>query len=176
MSALFVPLLIRETKEQLNWFNIRERVMFLRTFGRSLRNFLGQFFTNILIRLLRQKSSSKECQVFDVVNAGPLHRFTIAGKKPLLVHNSIQGGSHYLFMVMTKILCDTFKEHSIDYRPYVWDIHDCVMFTVPEEQASRAKELADGLVLARFNDAIRGSVTLRADANVVDNWWDDKRE
>ena len=93
-----------------------------------------------------------------------------------IVNSAIQGGSHYLFMVMTKILADTFKEHNIAYKPYIWDVHDCVMFTVPEEQSARAKELADGLVLARFNDAIKGSVTLRADANVVDNFWEDKKE
>ena len=93
-----------------------------------------------------------------------------------ITNSSIQGGSHYLFMVMTKVLCDVFKENGIDYRPYVWDIHDCVMFTVPKEQALRAKELADGLIIERFNEAIHGSVTLRADANIVDNWWDDKKE
>lgn len=93
-----------------------------------------------------------------------------------VVNSSIQGGSHYLFMVMTKILADTFKEHSINYKPYIWDVHDCVMFSVPTEQAARAKELADGLVLLRFNEAINGSVTLRADANVVDNFWQDKME
>lgn len=150
--------------------------MFLLIFGKNLRNFLGQFFTNILTGQHLQKTSFASCQLYDVVNAGPRHRFTVSGQQKMLVHNSIQGGSHYLFMVMTKVLCDVFKENDIDYRPYVWDIHDCVMFTVPKEQALRAKELADGLIIKRFNEAIHGSVTLRADANIVDNWWEDKKE
>jgi DNA polymerase family A len=91
-----------------------------------------------------------------------------------IINAVTQAGGHQLFMVMSKILWDTLRENNIDYRPYVVDVHDCVLFTVPEGQALRAKELADGLVLARFNDVIKGSVTLRADANIVDNWWMDK--
>lgn len=79
-------------------------------------------------------------------------------------------------MYMTMIIGDLLRKEGIDYRPYVWDIHDCVMLTVPEEQAARTKELLDGEVLRRLNEAMDGPVTFKAEANIVDNWWQDKME
>jgi hypothetical protein len=93
-----------------------------------------------------------------------------------IVNRVSQGAGHDVFMYMTMLIGELLRKEGIDYRPYVWDIHDCVMFTVPEEQAARTKELLDGEVLRRLNEVMDGPVTFKAEANLVNNWWEDKVE
>lgn len=93
-----------------------------------------------------------------------------------IVNRCVQGAGHDVFLYMTMIIGDLLRRNGIDYRPYVWDIHDCVMLTVPEEQAARTKDLLDGEVLRRLNEVMDGPVTFKAEANIVDNWWMDKAE
>jgi DNA polymerase I-like protein with 3'-5' exonuclease and polymerase domains len=68
------------------------------------------------------------------------------------------------------------KERKVNYAPYIWDIHDCVMLEVPEDQAEECKKLLDGEVLERLNYFLDGQVKLKGEANVVDNWAQDKFE
>jgi len=93
-----------------------------------------------------------------------------------IVNRSIQGAGHSVFMFMTHIVGEVLEKFGIDYRPYIWDIHDCVMLTVPEERAEETKRLMDTEVMRRLNELMAGPVAFRAEANIVDNWWQDKME
>lgn len=93
-----------------------------------------------------------------------------------IVNRVVQGGGHSVFMYLTMIIGQVLKDAGIDYRPYVWNIHDCVMFTVPTEQAEQTKNLLDGVVLDMLNKVMDGPVTFKAEANIVSSWWEDKAE
>jgi DNA polymerase I-like protein with 3'-5' exonuclease and polymerase domains len=93
-----------------------------------------------------------------------------------IVNRSIQGSGHDIFVLFNMFVERVFMRERISYAPYVWDIHDCVMLEVPEEQAQRAKELLDGPVLDELNSFLNGSVKFKGEANIVDNWAQDKFE
>lgn len=129
-----------------------------------------------LWRNLPRTNPSSSVRVYDLLNAGPRHRFSIVGKTPFVVSNCVQAAGHDCFMWLTKIVAKQLGAARIDYRPYIWDIHDCVMLTVPEEQAARAKEILDGPVLQELNQLMNGPVTFKAECNIVNNFWEDKAE
>lgn len=91
-----------------------------------------------------------------------------------IVNRSIQGSGHDIFVLLTMLAAHIFMRERISYAPYIWDIHDCVMIEVPEEQAQHAKELLDGPILEELNSMLSGSVKFKGEANIVDNWWQDK--
>lgn len=93
-----------------------------------------------------------------------------------IVNRSIQSGGHSIFVFFNMFLERIFTRHNIRYAPYIWDIHDCVMLEVPEEQAQLAKELLDGPVLDELNSFLNGSVKFKGEASIVDNWAQDKFE
>lgn len=93
-----------------------------------------------------------------------------------IVNRSIQGSGHDIFVLLNVFVERVFMRERISYAPYVWDIHDCVMLEVPEEQAAQAKQLLDGKVLDELNSFLNGSVKFKGDANIVDNWAQDKFE
>lgn len=93
-----------------------------------------------------------------------------------LVNRLVQSSGHDCFMWLTRLVAEELTSAGISYQPYIWDIHDCVMFTVPEEAAHRTKELLDGVVMRRLNELMNGPVTFKAEANLVNNFWEDKAE
>lgn len=93
-----------------------------------------------------------------------------------IINRSIQSGGHDCFILFLSLMTEVLKRHKIQYAPYIWDIHDCVMLEVPEDQAMECKKLLDGEVLEEVNYFLDGKVKLKGDANVVDNWAQDKFE
>ena len=93
-----------------------------------------------------------------------------------IINRSIQSGGHDCFILFLSLMTEVLKRHKIQYAPYIWDIHDCVMLEVPEDQAMECKKLLDGEVLEEVNSLLDGKVKLKGDANVVDNWAQDKFE
>jgi DNA polymerase I-like protein with 3'-5' exonuclease and polymerase domains len=93
-----------------------------------------------------------------------------------IVNRAIQGAGHDCFVLFLHTVAETLKERKVNYAPYIWDIHDCVMLEVPEDQAEECKKLLDGEVLERLNYFLDGQVKLKGEANVVDNWAQDKFE
>lgn len=113
-------------------------------------------------------------RVYDLKNAGPRHRFTILGSKPFVVSNCVQSGGHDCFVLYLSILSDCLRVNSIAYKPYIWDLHDAVMLTVPEDQVEDAVHIMDHLAMNLLNEKLGGKVKLKGETNVVDNWAADK--
>jgi len=93
-----------------------------------------------------------------------------------IINRSIQSAGHDAFIALVDIASQVLAEHNVDYAPYIWDIHDCVMLEVIEDDAPLAKELLDTTMLWRLNKHLDGNVKLKGTANVVENWWQDKEE
>ncbi len=71
--------------------------------------------------------------VYDILNAGPRHRFTVLGDFPMVVHNCVQG-----------LARDTFAPMILDLEasgcPVVMHTHDELTCEVPEDRAEEARE------------------------------------
>lgn len=117
-------------------------------------------------------SPKKLVRVYDIKNVGRLNRFTVVGHTPFIVHNC----GHDLFLYLLTLTAKRLTEAGIHWKPYIVDVHDAFMITVPEEQAQQAKVLIDNDILKEFNDYINGPVKLSGETNIVNNWWEDKKE
>ena len=93
-----------------------------------------------------------------------------------IINRSIQSAGHDCFIVFLAVMVEVLRKREIEYAPYIWDIHDCVMFEVPERQADECKKILDAEVLEEVNFLLDGQVKLKGAANVVNNWWEDKQE
>jgi DNA polymerase I-like protein with 3'-5' exonuclease and polymerase domains len=91
-----------------------------------------------------------------------------------IVNRSIQSGGHDCFVLYLSLLSERLRTHGIHYRPYVWDLHDAVMLTVPEEQVAKTVHIMDHEAMDALNTMLGGKVRLKGDTNVVDNWAADK--
>jgi DNA polymerase I-like protein with 3'-5' exonuclease and polymerase domains len=91
-----------------------------------------------------------------------------------IVNRSIQSGGHDCFVLYLSLLSERLRTHGIHYRPYVWDLHDAVMLTVPEEQVAKTVHIMDHEAMDALNAMLGGKVRLKGDTNVVDNWAADK--
>lgn len=93
-----------------------------------------------------------------------------------IINRSIQSAGHDCFIVFLHVMTEVLRRHNISYAPYIWDIHDCVMLEVPEQDADECKKILDAEVLEEVNFLLDGQVKLKGTANVVNNWWEDKQE
>lgn len=91
-----------------------------------------------------------------------------------VVNRSIQSGGHDCFVLYLSILSDCLRVNGIDYKPYIWDLHDAVMLTVPEDQVEDAVHIMDHTAMNLLNEKLGGKVKLKGETNVVDNWAADK--
>lgn len=91
-----------------------------------------------------------------------------------IVNRSIQSGGHDCFVLYLSILSDCLRVNSIAYKPYIWDLHDAVMLTVPEDQVEDAVHIMDHIAMNLLNEKLGGKVKLKGETNVVDNWAADK--
>ena len=91
-----------------------------------------------------------------------------------VVNRSIQSGGHDCFVLYLSILSDCLRVNSIAYKPYIWDLHDAVMLTVPEDQVEDAVHIMDHIAMNLLNEKLGGKVKLKGETNVVDNWAADK--
>ena len=91
-----------------------------------------------------------------------------------VVNRSIQSGGHDCFVLYLNILSDMLRSEGIRYRPYIWDLHDAVMLTVPEDQVETAVRIMDHTAMDRLNQTLNGKVKLKGETNVVDSWAADK--
>ena len=91
-----------------------------------------------------------------------------------VVNRSIQSGGHDCFVLYLSILSDCLRSEQIAYRPYIWDLHDAVMLTVPEDQVEEAVRIMDHTAMYLLNKKLGGKVKLKGETNVVDNWATDK--
>ena len=113
-------------------------------------------------------------RVYDLKNAGPRHRFTILGSKPFIVSNCVQSAGHDAFLLYLNILSDKLNTHSVPYKPYIWDLHDAVMLTVPESHVEEAVHILDVVAMDELNARLGGTIKLKGVTNVVNNWAEDK--
>lgn len=75
-------------------------------------------------------------RVYDLINAGPLHRFTVRGgdKRPILVHNCIQALAR---VVIGEQILEIQKRYET-----VSSTHDEIIFLAPLDEAEEAKAFA----------------------------------
>lgn len=91
-----------------------------------------------------------------------------------VVNRSIQSGGHDCFVLYLSILSDCLRTNGIAYKPYIWDLHDAVMLTVPEGQVEEAVHIMDDTAMSLLNKQLGGKVKLKGETNVVDSWAADK--
>lgn len=115
-------------------------------------------------------SQKKLVRVYDIKNAGPRHRFTVLGHTAFVVHNC----GHDCFVLYLSLLSSMLRDAGVLYKPYVWDLHDAVMLTVPEEQVERAVHIMDHKAMDELNRMLNGKVKLKGETNVVESWAADK--
>lgn len=93
-----------------------------------------------------------------------------------VVNRSIQSGGHDCFVLYLSILSDCLRSKQIDYKPYIWDLHDAVMLTVPDEQVEDTVRIMDHTAMDLLNQQLNGKVKLKGETNVVNHWAADKFE
>ncbi len=91
-----------------------------------------------------------------------------------VVNRSIQSGGHDCFVLYLSLLSTMLRDAGVEYKPYVWDLHDAVMLTVPEGQVEQAVHIMDHKAMDELNRMLNGKVRLKGETNVVDNWAADK--
>lgn len=91
-----------------------------------------------------------------------------------VVNRSIQSGGHDCFVLYLDLLSGMLVQRGVDYRPYIWDLHDAVMLTVPEWQVETAVRVMDHEAMDELNRILNGKVKLKGETNVVDSWAADK--
>lgn len=72
-------------------------------------------------------------RVYDILNCGPRHRFTVLGDFPMIVHNCVQATARDAFAPGLLTLED-------DGLPVVMHCHDELTCEVPEDRAKEARE------------------------------------
>jgi hypothetical protein len=124
----------------------------------------------------------KSPRVYDLVNAGPRHRFAVVGTtgQAFLAHNCVQSGGHDLLVISTQVVSELLTEAGIPYWPHVWDMHDALMFMVRDEDVPRALELLRAPFHDRFYRIINPdgqSLCLpKWEPAAVKTWAEDKEE
>jgi DNA polymerase I-like protein with 3'-5' exonuclease and polymerase domains len=91
-----------------------------------------------------------------------------------IVNRSIQSGGHDAFLLYLNILSDKLRSQSVPYKPYIWDLHDAVMLTVPESDVEEAVHILDVVAMDELNARLGGTIRLKGVTNVVNNWAEDK--
>lgn len=91
-----------------------------------------------------------------------------------IVNRSIQSGGHDAFVLYVSLLSEKLQDARINYKPYIWDLHDAVMLTVPEEEVERTVHILDVVAMQELNDKLGGTILLKGETNVVNNWAEDK--
>lgn len=91
-----------------------------------------------------------------------------------IVNRSIQSGGHDAFLLYLSLLSGKLNTHSISYKPYIWDLHDAVMLTVPEDEVEEAVHILDVVAMDELNARLGGTIRLKGVTNVVNNWAEDK--
>lgn len=108
--------------------------------------------------------------MYDIKNTGPRNRFTVLGNSAFIVHNC----GHDAFVLYVSLLSEKLRDARINYKPYIWDLHDAVMLTVPEEEVERTVHILDVVAMQELNDKLGGTIQLKGETNVVNNWAEDK--
>jgi hypothetical protein len=122
-----------------------------------------------------QSTHQRAVDVYDLVDAGPRHRFTVIGNSPVIVHNcqSVGHDAHVLFQVLT---AEALTEKGLDWYPWHMDLHDCLMFAVKKDEAEMAVDLLKTTVYPKLNHMLGGDIHLKGEPNVCRSWADDKDE
>ena len=119
---------------------------------------------------LQPMSPERLAHVYDIKNTGPRNRFTVLGNNAFIVHNC----GHDAFLLYLSLLSDKLNTHSVPYKPYIWDLHDAVMLTVPEDCVEEAVHILDVVAMDELNARLGGTIRLKGVTNVVNNWAEDK--
>ena len=119
--------------------------------------------------------TSQEEDVYDILDAGPLHRFTVIGNSPMIAHNC-QSTGHDAHMLFQVLIAEHLSRDGFDWHPWHMDMHDCSMFAVRADQAEAACNLLTYVIYPELNKMLGGEIALKGDPNVCITWADDKDE
>lgn len=133
--------------------------------------------TNIMKWELRLNSSHPGHlnQVFDIVNVGDKHRFTVmTSKGPALAHNC-QNTGHTVLMVLNKHMRDQIQAAGIkSHRPVIQDFHDETIRTCRIDEAEKMAEAMNRAV-DRLNDELQPQIPFSGTAELGTSIWEFKR-
>ena len=119
-------------------------------------------------------STSPE-EVFDILDVGPNHRFTVMGEHPTLVSNCIQSTGHTNLLTMLVHLKRLRTERNLDFRFVVCDFHDeFITECNPEDADAVVQLIADALEAT--NQELGGTIELQCPPEVCKSFADFKCE
>jgi hypothetical protein len=86
--------------------------------------------------------------VYDLVNSGNKHRYTVVGNKcPFVVSNCTQGGGHDVLQIMLHIYDGLLRENNVLYTPIIWDFHDECLIEVKVGDTDKVLAIIDEMFL-----------------------------
>ncbi len=162
-------------------YNGKARAYVSRILYESIPNSLGVMLTNCLRKVILWKSwlrgerqDLQRVAVYDIVNAGNSHQFTVLGKYPMIAHNCCQSGGHDILVIFLSILKTNLRAAGIEYRWYIPDLHDETLYCVRKAQLDSAlkvhydsvvelNEMLDGLTYQLCDPKVINSLAERKD-------------
>lgn len=147
--------------------NMKAKLSYLRTFtGSTLPNIVGELFTSILCRLHRHRNVLINSPLYDVVNAGDKHRFTVLGSQPMLVSNSIQNSGHQILVMQIYLLVEELNKRPIEWYPYIMDFHDEVIIEVKEGHQDMAVEAFNESYRRLNEELLKGEIVISGEPDM----------
>ena len=115
-------------------------------------------------------SHLKEETVYDILNAGPGHRFTIlTDKGPRVVSNCVQSTGHDILMLWVAIYSEMLDNQDINWNPIVADFHDESIVECDEKDAEIVMKIMGTDSLVRLNEILGGEIPLRLDGGIIED-------
>ena len=116
----------------------------------------------------------KHVRVFDILDAGDLHRFSIEGVRRMVVSNC-QGTGHDLLVEWVDTYSRELDARGIEWHPIIIDFHDESIIEVEESRAEEALQVLTGS-FAQLNTKLGNTIPLAGEGIVCDNLADIKIE
>lgn len=106
--------------------------------------------------------------VYDILNAGPRHRFTVMGQAgPFVVSNCVQSTGHDIHMKAIRIFAQEMHREKIPFTWIICDFHDQFIVEVDLENAQKTKDLISSTVMDILNKELGGVIPIKGDPQIV---------
>lgn len=115
-----------------------------------------------------QEPYQKLVPVYDILNAGPRHRFAIEGDRQLIVSNCQKTG-HDIHMLWVQIFTTMLNDSGIDWKPFIIDWHDESMVECSKADADRVMQIMSVDSYKVLNELLGWTVTMAGEGLIAEN-------
>jgi len=160
-------------KRLLSW-SMKTKKCVSRIFLKTIPTYLTRKVENISLKVCHLKTyqsifPERSEHVYDIINVGPNHRFTVMGDYPILVSNCVQSTGHDVLMLYIKILRETLDERGLPYEWLISDFHDQFLL---ETDVDAAKDIWQTVNDAEdlLNKELDGDIRIQFDPQWIENF------